>query len=555
MNIPSLTLISLLIGALLFYGVLRVIALTPGSDRTGVETARVHAFWTGLIGWLAGSGTALYSVGTVRPEDAGSDPFPAMLLAFAIPGIALSVVHFIGQFTWPRHRRRVRRASLGTRRVTDFVPTRLAALVAILFIIAVGISIVVRSVDPLAPVQVAGPTPEGFTQPGRVDGETYSGALLMALIVFVIGLALALIAVARRRPLETLSEANDRILRRISMNRLLRTAGFYLLALINAALNHARWPESAWGRGFDLVFSASSIGGLVLILVLAAWKPPRMKREEPDTLETEPHMAAPRDSAAGLLPHIFGLIAAAITLIAAVAIVGLIPVEGNATRLQDPLFPPQFAAAGIAYLITVAATRSLPSRRNSGLQTTNRAATQRTCGKMPRPSAISGAVAGAGLGLLILTVAVVLVASPAANRVLLRANAPAAALPAPFPDLAFLLPTAIGLLILIAALGVFRWNTGREPGSVNERQLHHALCVFGAVCLAMAAAVIWSAVQRWSVSGGFTPDDTGDIGELVRTVMNLSMPLWIIAALSVFTPAPISQGRTEREPAPTRTHP
>ncbi|NJC23205.1 hypothetical protein BJ994_002281 [Arthrobacter pigmenti] len=537
MNASPIAVTALLIVSLLIYLSLRAFALTPRSDRTGVETARTHAFWTGLIGYLASSGMALYSAASFDADVAGADYFPRILFAFLVPALSFSMIHILGQFTWPKHRRPVRRAALNVRRMSDFLPTRLTALTGLVFVFSVVVCVAVVAVEPVGTALIENPGAESYLQAGRVDGGTYSAAMGLTLAACALGVVSALLVITRRRPLETLSEANDAVLRRISVNRLLRTGGIFFLAISSAALEFARWPESAWGTDYELLHNVLRLLAVACIFVFALWRPPSMHSEEPVTVELD--SSGSDESPTREVAHFSALIAATVTLIASTVAVNLIPVAGGATWLRDHLFPPQFAAAGVVYLLfsTVARIRTQPQ------------------GRTPLPirgasSPAAATVATGGLGLLVIALAGVLVFEPRANELLLAINPPASGLPAPFPGLAHLMPTVLSLIALIGALCF--WLRSSSQVRLNSRRSNHqALCVFGASCLAMTSAVIWSAGQRWSVSGGTTAN-LEQYSEAVMGLMNFCVPLWIVAALAAFIPAPVSRGRLEQEPAVIR---
>lgn len=290
----------LLIGSVIVYLFLRAAAYTPASDVDGRSTARSHAFWTAVIALFASSTAGLHDVGTIRqyadylPEYSpanGGASWWADLGRFLTPAISVAGIYIIGQFTWPRARKPVRTVDLGIRRIRDFLPLYLTA-VAVFFAGCVGAAAALLA--PLPRVEGIRAPQEGMVVPGpvqtQVAGSYLGGILAVTLTVLIIAVFLALLTITRRRPLETISIDNDRILRRISMNRLLRTTVLLMAGLLVLAAGFVRDHHMALleadptvpflpvdGGVWSNVATAASVLLLLTILGMLAWAPPQLQ--------------------------------------------------------------------------------------------------------------------------------------------------------------------------------------------------------------------------------------------------------------------------------------
>lgn len=564
-------LVMLLGATLVIYVLLRIFALTPLTDRSGVETARIHAFWTGLIAWMSIGSTRLTEAGVWQTGEAQGNGFAAVvdpLVIFLVPAIAVPLLHILGQFTWPKHQRSIRHADLAVRTIGRFLPRSLAATVVTLFVLSVVFALAVSSVDALAPVPADPTADNGYATTGRIAGSTFSLALLMSLIALAMGVVVSLLVITRRRPVETLSSANDAILRIISMNRLLRTAGALTIMLMATALGYVAFPTPAWGNWFDVAHPVAMVLSLVGLGILALWKPPSMVTGTPELRKGQ--LSASRTGSETAAGRATAVTAAAIGFLASFAVVNLIPVDGGHAHLRDHLFPVQFAVPAVVFLVTIFVYERQRRAPDSHEPDSCREVSHRPKKAIPPVPLVALVIAAVGAVALGGTLIAVLAVSDAATS-LLEANSAArvptaydAPLDAPFPDGMFLLPTVIATAILasVAALTLIRvrradgkGSHGSAPSSDETQALtHRILCAVGASCLAMAAAVLWGTGQRWMISAGYAPGSSvQEYTELVLTLMNLAMPTWFVAAIAAFTPAPVSAA--SENPAPAHSSP
>lgn len=311
-----------------------------------------HAFWTAVIAFFASGVTGLSNLWTLPSFTTyGESNWENRIVHAAAPGLWLGVIYLIGQFTWPRHLQPVRSASLEVRSGRALIPKYLAGLLLVITLLS-SVAIGFAWNDPGAPNRVGSdqsneqisdyetdengnpvdeqgkpidpslfdedgnliidpdqPFVAGIdgVRPGDQVGPYLAGGLALVLISVVVVTA----TVAQRPPLQTLSTGENDILRRIWINRLLRTAvivsaGFGSMSLQymgQAASDRATWSESinhggsASFFGFELstnwFLGYSTILMLATVLAMAVWPPPRLPRE----LSYTPHSGSPNSPA------------------------------------------------------------------------------------------------------------------------------------------------------------------------------------------------------------------------------------------------------------------
>ena len=327
--------LGLAISAALLYMLLRFVVATPKSANVS-EAVSQHAFWTALIAFFA-SGTSGLANLWANPDPQASAPadVTAMIMHAASPGLWLGVVYILGQFTWPRHLQPVRQASLEVRSVKDAVPKALAAV--LLACVALStVAAVAAWNDPGAPnrarvdqADLSAPwdgsrdeygnpidesgyvmsqdevdAAQNWTEPedlepateitGTKPGTEVGPWLLGGLALVVISCGSAATIMIRRPPLQSLDEEDNKILRSIWINRLLRTGIFVVAGFGAASLSYiaegirarSQWEHSTPESGFavsrqaeslaNLLTGSSTLFMLLLVIALIAWKPPRL---------------------------------------------------------------------------------------------------------------------------------------------------------------------------------------------------------------------------------------------------------------------------------------
>lgn len=232
--------------AFLVYLVLRAV----GSRREGnqLAMARRHALWCAVIAFFASSSSDWFDTFYQIPNDPDTVyGFWTALGTAATPAAWLAFAYIAGQFTWPRHLKPQRSASLTARSLTGLIPRPLLALLVLASVAAGAAMWAVRDVTGLAP------------QPERIiDREDYWAqypqqygfraapevlpVVAASLGFIVLTVILVTILVLYRKPLPGISDHDNRLLRKTWLNRLYRTA-IYLVVVTAGSLLHykARW--------------------------------------------------------------------------------------------------------------------------------------------------------------------------------------------------------------------------------------------------------------------------------------------------------------------------
>ena len=331
------------LGLAVLYAVLRWYAWTP-RGVSPVGSARVHGLVVALIAFLVscsprhepadgvldagvdraapdGPGAVVLDPGITRVTGVEDLPLPEPaiwpLLAALTPAGLFLLVWWIGQHTWPRSTGPVRQGRLTALEARDVLPRALtwtcalATLASACAVAALALSGLqaapARRITMEVDVAQAGTVlpadgTEWQTQVVAVDGAqsgaAIAGILLLVLAGWVAATVLAVRAVLRRPVLAGLHPATDLAVRRVAVNRILRTA---LVAVVGTGLSvvwtwdrlertargHAldptgeRWPEASQVVAF-LSTSVSSLAlpavGLMIMTLIAAalWRSPAL---------------------------------------------------------------------------------------------------------------------------------------------------------------------------------------------------------------------------------------------------------------------------------------
>lgn len=276
------------LGLAVLYAVLRWYAWTP-RGASPVWSARVHGLVVALIAFLVscsprhepadgvldagadraapdGPGAVVLDPGITRVTGVEDLPLPEPaiwpLLAALTPAALFLLVWWIGQHTWPRSTGPVRQGRLTALEARDVLPRALtwtcalATLASACAVAALALSGLqaapARRITMEVDVAQAGTVlpadgTEWQTQVVAVDGAqsaaATSGLLAVVLLGWVAATALAVRAVLRRPVLAGLHPAADLAVRRVAVNRILRTA---LVAVVSTGLGVA-WT---WDRMF-----------------------------------------------------------------------------------------------------------------------------------------------------------------------------------------------------------------------------------------------------------------------------------------------------------------
>lgn len=409
--------------AALLYVLLRFFVATPNAHNTKEAIAR-HAFWTALIAFLASGTSGLANLwANPSPGSPGETAMPTMIMHAAAPGLWLGLVYILGQFTWPRHLRPVRSASLEVRSVKDVIPRFLAGFLLLCTIISTVLLIVAWN-DAGAPSRAGnesnvdgsyqGPvydgavddygnpvdefghvvdletlqeyTTGGESEPARPYVSSITGVrpgsevgpyLLGGLGLVLLGTLGAAAVVVRRPPLDSLDAEDNAVLRSIWINRLLRTSVLVVAGFGLAAINYIAEGLRARGQwaiplgdagGFDsaaqdranVLTGTGMICWLLVLVVAVAYAPPRL--QDPGALRGNGAPSAAFSKARDflLLTQFIGLV----VVLLIVLFMGITPVSGTGTRLETlgSLAGALLLAAGVYLVLNIGAAWVISNR-------------------------------------------------------------------------------------------------------------------------------------------------------------------------------------------------
>ncbi|MDI2034603.1 hypothetical protein [Paenarthrobacter nitroguajacolicus] len=369
--LPPLLILGPAIGAVLVYLFLRV-QVWSKPDAKSVES---HGLWVGIIGWMASSLQGAMNSGIIRADPTASNaPFTSegLFSALAWPIAAALAAHALGQWSYPAPKAPRRYAELTVRRIRDFLPRKLAWVTALIFAYA-AVAIATVATQPAYSAVLptpSPPSPEGTTvytghgQDGRIAGSELAGWLGSGLAVLAIGTWMVLLLIARRRQLETLDGEDNRALRAIAANRLLRTVATIAAGLASIAGNFSALPEpgATWQSSW---FNVLGLVNMAVLLVMWWWRVPVLpsllitrKATSGTALRADPrtHGAAKLSVSLGAVLGVAG----ALPLLTLVFWFGFIPVEGRG--LLAPAIVVSVSAALV--LLTIAAGELLIARNH-----------------------------------------------------------------------------------------------------------------------------------------------------------------------------------------------
>lgn len=284
-DLPPMLLLGPLVAAVVLYVVLRWVIWDPekGASR---ESASQHALWVGVIGWMASSLQGAMNIGIIpagRTISPVIGPFlvtpETIIPALAWPVLGVLGIHALGQVSYPRPKRRHRKASLHVRKIRDFLPRPLAWTTLAIFTGAAVFIAWTGTLPAYAPMPYGSvrEDPEGFRSiggDGRIAGIELATWLGGALVVLAAGTWVVLLLISHRRQLEPLTDHDNSLLRTIAMNRLLRTAATVASGLAVIAGNFAARPDPAVGSMSWTNFAG--LAGMAVLLAMLVWAPPKL---------------------------------------------------------------------------------------------------------------------------------------------------------------------------------------------------------------------------------------------------------------------------------------
>lgn len=376
--LPTLFFLGPVIGAVILYLFLRMQVWS----KPDAQAVASHGWWVGIIGWMASSLQGAMNAGIIRANPMGSSA-PAtpdqIGVALAWPVLACLAVHALGQLSYPAPKAPRRYAELTVRRIRDFLPRNLARTTGVIFLYAAlaiawiaalpghAALVPAQPAPPASPQQPNAPSAPTTTfqgQDGRIPGSDMALWLGGALLVLALGTWVVLLLIARRRQLETLDADDNRTLRTIATNRLLRTAATIAAGLASIAGNFAAQPApgAVWQSSW---FNVLGIVNMAVLLAMLWWKVPELpsllkvrKTTSANTLraDSRTHGAVRLTISLGAVLGVVG----GLTLLAGVVVILV------AVRPLNPWPFPVLTAIAAATLLAAIAAGEVLMARNYG---------------------------------------------------------------------------------------------------------------------------------------------------------------------------------------------
>ncbi|NUL49252.1 hypothetical protein F7P69_29255 [Cellulosimicrobium funkei] len=303
--------LGLALGLGLLYLVLRGTAWSPGRGDP-VRAVRTHAMITALIAFFASGSSGLSRLATAPEYEVfGHGAFPVTtetegetvrtITTAQVPGVSwveglgtvlgpvlgFALVYVVAQYTWPRQSGAVRTARLRDRQPANLLPRYLTAFTALLMVAALGLvalswtapGVEARQIDEEWRDEFGGGGTSWF-EPGSRAGADVAPWLLLALALVAVAFVVVLRTIARRPILDGLHPHDDDLVRRIAVNRALRTAAVIALGIGQAGFNAwagalrdvaLRTGDETFNQPLDQWMAGASI---TFTLVLLFWRSP-----------------------------------------------------------------------------------------------------------------------------------------------------------------------------------------------------------------------------------------------------------------------------------------
>lgn len=374
MDLLTSTVVGLLIGAVIIYGVLRIIAgradttaaasegphsgsgsgVQPGSggagsglsDESAIDAARMHAFWTALIAFFASGLSAASKVGDIPAAYYSGDAAPpswlADLLTVLVPLVSLAGIYIIGQYTWPKPRGNVRHADITIRRLRDHIPLSLLVVMTAAAVLAVAATVAVwdlPGIEGFSGTQTFDGVEVTGEHIGRQPGSYLAPILLIGILTLAAGVATATTVIVRRRPLASLNSEDNRILRLVLINRLFRTATLLFASLGGMAVNFANQQAPALildgpapATGWEPAQQLSAGLTVTLMIAMALWRPPLLA---PDGAPGRPIIYRGSYAAGQEITESMHTVAVVFTVVALLAVGGWASFVGPSTTVAN----------------------------------------------------------------------------------------------------------------------------------------------------------------------------------------------------------------------------
>lgn len=337
--------IGLAVGLGLLYVVLRGTAWSPGRGDP-VRAVRTHAMIAALIALFASGTSRLSTLATPEQADVFSNglsngafpvatetdgetvrsiisaPLPPLpwydSLGIAVgPVVAFVLVYAVAQYTWPRQTGAVRMARLSDRRATDLLPRYLTGATAVIMLASAGLVALAWQTPAVEAREITetwretwsdeyGGSESSWFEPGSRGGGDIAPWLLLALVLAAVGFVIVLRIIARRPTLTGLHPRDDDLVRRIAVNRALRTVAVMMLGIGAAGFNAWANADAALARHAEDRYSTPfmpwlGLASILVMLVLLFWRSPHVSElgshtvQHPEAYDAGP---APRSARA-----------------------------------------------------------------------------------------------------------------------------------------------------------------------------------------------------------------------------------------------------------------
>ncbi len=327
--------------------------------------ARRHGFWTALIAFFAVGLPNGRNYGVVDAPTGDRQPgtipmgwnadWPGEFWSLLLPMASLGAICVIAQYTWPRPKGSMRSAELSVRRLIDFLPRNLMLLAILLTLVTGALIVVAARLEEVVPRQSK--DEYGYGVSGRAAGDYFATGAGLALLLLITGTAVAVVVMVRRRPVPGLGMVDDATVRRIGLNRLLRTVILTLATLLEAVISYGTAGNEA-SLDPPVTFWTAISGPLPLVILaifiaMLFWAPPQL----PVPSEGEhPHLPQPGTYQRALQVSNRSRLIGYILLVLAWSFMFFAPVSGIAATPEElPAIASIVAVAYIGFLLAIAA--------------------------------------------------------------------------------------------------------------------------------------------------------------------------------------------------------
>lgn len=246
----------------------------PGQSTTGILR---HGFWVGVLAVLLSNFGPASNAGILNFGRSDLSPWSSIpWVGLLTPAIAPMAILALGQASWPAPKAPTRSAVIEHRRLRDFVQAKLVWTTLVAFVVTAAIIATVAFLPgfPSVPNQ----PPPNYDSPqmldGRAPGYVLAIPLAISLLVLAIATVLVLLLTIRRRSLENLDSAQNKTLRVIGTNRVLRIGAYVASGLAAVAGNWLAWPQA--GLPLTPMVNWIGIASGTFSLVLFFWAPPKL---------------------------------------------------------------------------------------------------------------------------------------------------------------------------------------------------------------------------------------------------------------------------------------